>query len=129
MSNTAPTVVDKIEALSERLQRARQLIESEAVSQLLGLEDHFTVQSSAEDGSYLVNGTCSCPDAKYRSKLTNGVCKHKLAVILYQESRSQPIKIEAELRCFLSQQRGQRIVAIGYAAIEGKATDRGQDSG
>ena len=90
MSTSAPTAIDTIEALYKRLERARQLIENDSISQILGLENHYTVASSAEDGSYLVNGTCSCPDAQYRSKLTNGICKHKLAVILYQESHGQP---------------------------------------
>jgi len=82
------TIVDKIEVLSERLERARTIVAEHKVSPVLGMDEHFMVTSSAGTGSYLVNDTCSCWDAKdeRRYELTRNVCKHKLAVILYVEA-------------------------------------------
>lgn len=82
------TIVDKIGALSERLERARILVQEDKVSAVLGIDEHYIVASSAGNGSYLVNGTCSCWDAKdeRRYELTRNVCKHKLAVILFMEA-------------------------------------------
>ncbi len=78
------TIVDKIEALNERLERARILVQEDNVSPVLGMDEHYLVESSAGNGSYLVNGTCSCWDAKdeRRRELTKGVCKHRLATVL-----------------------------------------------
>ncbi len=85
---TIPNIVEKIEALHERLQRAKGIVADGRVSPILGMDEHFTVASSTGMGSYLVNGTCSCPDAndERRRELTRGVCKHKLAVVLYLEA-------------------------------------------
>ena len=83
------TIVDKIEALHERLERARMIVQEDKVSPVLGMDEHYIVESSTGTGSYLVNGTCSCWDAKdeRRYELTRNVCKHKLAVILYMEAK------------------------------------------
>ena len=76
-------------ALHERLERARIIVQEDKVSPVLGMDEHYIVESSAGDGSYLVNDTCSCWDAKdeRRYELTRNVCKHKLAVILYMEAK------------------------------------------
>ena len=88
---TTPSIVSKIEALHERLERARTIVADGRVSPVLGLDEHFTVASSTGDGSYLVNGTCSCPDANdpRRKELIRGICKHRLAAILYVESKAK----------------------------------------
>ncbi len=79
------SVIEKIEALHCRLERARQIVAEGKVKPVLGMEEHYTVESSTGNGHYLVNATCSCPDAANRSELTKGLCKHKLAVLVYQE--------------------------------------------
>lgn len=79
------SVIRKIEALHCRLERAREIVAEGKVQPVLGMPDHFTVESSTGNGHYLVNATCSCPDAANRSELTKGLCKNKLAVLVYQE--------------------------------------------
>ena len=81
-----PTVIDTIEALCERLQRARVLVSEGRVHPVLGALGHYIVESSTGRGFYLVNIDCTCPDAQHRAELNRGLCKHKLAVVLYQES-------------------------------------------
>ena len=87
---TTPNIVQKIEALHERLERARILVQEDKVSPVLGIDEHYIVESSNGAGSYLVNGTCSCWDAKdeRRYELTKGVCKHRLATVLYIEQQA-----------------------------------------
>ena len=80
-------VIEKIEALHCRLERAREIVARDKVKPVLGMDEHFTVESSTETGHYLVNSTCSCPDAANRSELTQGLCKHKLAVLVYMEAQ------------------------------------------
>ena len=87
---TTPTVIEKIEALSQRLERAKAIVADDKVKRVLGVDDHFTVESSTGTGTYLINGTCSCPDAKQRDDLTKGLCKHKLATLLYLEVNPKP---------------------------------------
>ena len=87
---TTPTVFEKIEALSQRLERAREIVADDKVKRVLGVDDHYTVESSTGSGMYLINGTCSCPDAKQRDDLTKGLCKHKLATLLYLEANPTP---------------------------------------
>ena len=77
------TPVVQIEALAERLEKAREIVGQ--VSPVLGLDDHYVV--SGNGGHYLVNGHCSCPDARYRQDLHKGWCKHRLAVCIYHEAR------------------------------------------
>ena len=78
-------VIQKIEALHCRLEKAREIVTADKVKPVLGIDDHFTVESSTGEGHYLVNSTCSCPDAHMRSELTKGLCKHKLAMLVYME--------------------------------------------
>lgn len=80
-----PSVVDTIEALCERLQRARIIVAEGRVHPVLGATGHYIVESSTGRGFYLVNHDCTCPDAQHRAELNRGLCKHKLAVVLYQE--------------------------------------------
>ncbi len=75
-------VIEKIGALHCRLERAREIVAQDKVRPVLGMDDHYTVESSTGTGHYLVNSTCSCPDALNRSELTKGLCKHKLAVLV-----------------------------------------------
>ncbi len=80
------TAIQKIEAMNERLDRARQLVTDGLVSPVIGMEAHYIVRSSDGNSFYLVNGKCSCPDAEYRSDAHSGWCKHYLSVELFKES-------------------------------------------
>lgn len=83
------TMIQQIEGLSQRLERARQLVAEDKVRPVLGMESHFVVESTMGEGLYLVNRECTCPDAKYRIELHNGWCKHNLAVeLLRTEQRA-----------------------------------------
>ena len=78
------SLIERIDGVHQRLERARQLLADGAVRPIKGLADHFTVDST--DGSqYLINSSCGCGDYQYRQALNNGHCKHRLAVTLYQE--------------------------------------------
>ena len=76
------TPITQIEALAERLEKAREIVGQ--VSPVLGLDGHHVVAGS--DGHYLVNGHCTCPDARFRRDLHKGWCKHMLAVAVYREA-------------------------------------------
>ncbi len=82
------SVIQKIEALYQRLERARAIVAEGRIHPVLGKPDHYVVQSTKGDGFYLVNGTCICPDATERAELTKGLCKHKLAAVLFSESQT-----------------------------------------
>ena len=95
---TKPTVIEKIEALSQRLERAREIVADNKVKRVLGVDDHYTVESSTGTGTYLINGNCSCPDARQRDDLTKGLCKHKLATLLYLEANPEPNDTDQDKR-------------------------------
>lgn len=76
------TVIQKIEALSKRLERAKALVKEGKVEKLTHTE--WAVDSERDQSKwYLVklNGraTCSCPDFKRRHEEIR-FCKHLLAV-------------------------------------------------
>jgi hypothetical protein len=78
--------VAKIEALCDRLTRARNLVADNKVHQVYGLVNHFIVEG--KEARYLVNGSCICPDAQNRPE-AKGLCKHKLAAVIYSEQQAQ----------------------------------------
>jgi hypothetical protein len=84
---TTPTVspIQQIESLYQRLAKAREIVAAGKVHPIVGMTDHYTVESS-KGNFYLVNGTCSCQDAQQRIDIHHGWCKHKLAVELYKET-------------------------------------------
>ena len=87
-------VIEKIEALHQRLERAREIVAEGRVQPVLGMEEHYVIQSSTGQGYYMVNDTCTCPDARERSELTKGLCKHRLAALLYQEAQAEAMEAE-----------------------------------
>ena len=98
--------VKQIEQLSQRLEKARQIVAEGKVNPIIGMDNHYTVEGC--NGFYLVNDSCSCPDAEYRSELNKGFCKHKLAVELYRETQN-----EAETK----------VESIGDPDLESKVAD------
>jgi hypothetical protein len=77
--------VARIEALYDRLTRARTLIADNKVHPVYGMVDHYIVEG--KEAKYLVNGNCICPDSVNRPEL-KGLCKHKLAATIYQEQHA-----------------------------------------
>ncbi len=86
MTTIAP--VKQIEELSKRLDRARQLVAEGKVEAIVGDSNHYVARSDG-GGLYMVNGKCTCKDARYRWDTHKGWCKHMLAVELYKESQPQ----------------------------------------
>jgi hypothetical protein len=86
-TNGTPTVspVTRIEALYDRLTRARTLIADNKVHPVYGMADHYIVEGA--EAKYLVNGSCVCPDSVNRPEL-KGLCKHKLAATIYAEQQA-----------------------------------------
>jgi hypothetical protein len=84
--------VKQIESLYARLEKARVIAASGKVHPIVGMDEHYTVESSKGD-FYLVNGTCTCIDAQQRIDVHHGWCKHKLAVELFKETpREETLK-------------------------------------
>ena len=86
-TNGTPQVspVAQIEALYDRLTRARTLVAQGKVSPVYGMAGHYFVEGSS--AKYLVNGECRCPDATHRVDLVKGYCKHRLAALVYAEQQ------------------------------------------
>ena len=80
----AVTPITQIEALAERLEKARALVGQVSPAGPNGYE-----LSSAAGTHHVVDGHCDCPDSRFRRELHKGYCKHMLAVYLYRESRDE----------------------------------------
>jgi uncharacterized Zn finger protein len=95
------SLIDRIDAVSQRLERAREIVRAGKVRRVINEPDYFVVEASTNQGAYLVNSSCSCPDLEYRSELTDGLCKHKLAVVLFTEAKegTQEAAAEERARC------------------------------
>ena len=79
------SLTKKIAAQAQRLEAAKALLAIGAVHKLEGT-DQWAVESETEPGKlYLVNGSCSCPDFTYRAKQLDGLCKHRLVMLLALE--------------------------------------------
>ena len=86
VADTSP--VKQIEELCEKTRKGAPIGRRGKVEPVLGADAHYIARSEAA-GSYLVNGHCTCPDARYRRDIHKGWCKHMLAVDLYKESQAQ----------------------------------------
>ena len=86
---TTPTCnpIARIDALFERLTKARQLVANGKVHPVYGMADHFIVEGA--DDKYVVNGACVCPDATHRYELNKGLCKHRLAALVYAQAHTE----------------------------------------
>lgn len=78
-------IVETIEAMSQRLEKARALVRDGKVRKVEG-EDSWVVEN--EEGKfYLVqNSTCTCQDFQQRKDLHKGWCKHRLAIALTKKN-------------------------------------------
>jgi hypothetical protein len=80
--NPKVSPIHQIEALYDRLTRARTLVADNKVHPVYGMADHYIVEGT--EAKYLVNGNCICPDATNRPEI-KGLCKHKLAALIVAE--------------------------------------------
>jgi hypothetical protein len=89
-TETTPQIspIKQIESLYARLEKARDIYFSGKAHPILGMDEHYAVESSKGDGLYLVNGLCTCMDAQHRTEIHHGWCCHKLAVELYKEHQT-----------------------------------------
>ena len=91
----ATPIVQKVEFLAKRLESARTLVQTGAVTP--GLRpDTYSVVSQAT-GHHLVRlggqdqtPDCTCQDFRFRGRRLDGWCKHRLAVELYLAARPAP---------------------------------------
>jgi hypothetical protein len=92
-TETTLSPVKQIESMYARLEKARSILAAGKVHPVLGLDQHYVVQSSKGDGFYQVNGVCTCMDAQQRTDIHHGWCKHKLAVELFKEQIASDPKV------------------------------------
>jgi hypothetical protein len=91
--------IAQIEALYARLGKARELVAQGKVSPVYGIAEYYVVEGSST--KYLINGSCNCPDATNRSELIKGLCKHRLAAMVFAERQGKtesPQVVESSLR-------------------------------
>ena len=84
----------QIKALSERYQKAVELVEQGRVAPVYGQDGVYAVLNG-EGYAYLVNlanETCTCPDSQYRAKKLGIPCKHQIAAQLFAERQQQQPK-------------------------------------
>jgi len=86
-THTVSTIA-QIEAIYDRLGKAKTLVADGKVHPIYGMADHYIVDGS-NNVKYLVNGECRCADAANRVELTKGLCKHRLAAMVYAEQQAK----------------------------------------
>src|ERR671919_987952 len=110
-AETTPSIspIRQIESLYARLEKARVITASGKVHPIVGMDEHYAVESSKGD-LYLVNGTCTCIDAQQRTDIHHGWCKHKLAVELLRETpKEEKIKASKKANRNGSSPRGEEL--------------------
>ena len=91
--NGKARVIKRIEALYERLQKAKKLVEENKVRKVAGAEA-WVVENGKGEFYLVANDSCTCPDFRNRKELHKGWCKHRLAVEILKESTSGRAKKE-----------------------------------
>ena len=77
--------LEQIEALAERLERARGIVEAGMVEPIEGMPGAYIV-TNGEGKKYLVHdGRCTCPDYQHRQDIHRGYCKHRLAAYIFAD--------------------------------------------
>ena len=95
-------VIGAIEAINDRLGKARALMARGAVHHVVDESDHFedywAVEGDPARGRVyeVTPNTCSCPDA--RGAAPRGWCKHRLAVELWKQAERRWAKKKAALQ-------------------------------
>ena len=89
VKNTKAGVIKRIEALYERLQKAKKLVEENKVRKVAGAEA-WVVENGRGEFYLVANDSCTCPDFQNRRDLHGGWCKHRLAVEILKERGDAP---------------------------------------
>jgi hypothetical protein len=85
---TTTSVISKIDAVHARLERARAIVDAGLVEDLGN--GVFIVSSQRGREHYTIDEHgCNCPDVQNRYELTNGWCKHRLAVAIVKEQQAE----------------------------------------
>ena len=86
-----PHLIDHIDTMHERLQKVRQIANSGSVHHVDGMQDVYAVQASNGTAWYLVNlyQSCSCPDFRVPGEALHGICKHRLACLLFEQHQAE----------------------------------------
>ena len=99
------TIVEKIEALHKRLERAKEIVERGYIYPIYGRPGVYVAKSATgqKDGKghlklYLVDEEgCTCADFRRLAKVNGGWCKHRLArEILMSQSEKEEGSDEAQ---------------------------------
>ncbi len=77
----------RIDTLTERLERARQIVAKGQISAAPNREGHYIVGADHDSGFYVVNAQGCCNDSPEDIDLLHGYCEHRLAADLYKESQ------------------------------------------
>jgi predicted nucleic acid-binding Zn finger protein len=88
------------------------LITNGKVHPIYGMANHFVVEGS--NARYLVNGSCNCPDAATRVELTKGLCKHRLAAMVYAEQQAKAETPKATRKAKAESPEGKELEAKDY---------------
>lgn len=78
--------LEQIEALAERLERAKEIVAAGVVEPIEGWDGAYVV-TNGEGKKYLVSPDgCTCPDYTFRAEVTRGWCKHRIAAAIFEET-------------------------------------------
>ena len=82
-------IIEAIEGMAQRLEKARKLAEEGKVKKVEG-DESWIVESEEGGRLYLVkNSACTCQDFNLRQDLHKGWCKHRLAVALVKRNQKK----------------------------------------
>ena len=80
-------IVEAIEGMAQRLEKAKKLAEEGKVRRVEG-DESWIVENEGGDKFYLVkDSACTCQDFNLRRNLHKGWCKHRLAVALFKRNQ------------------------------------------
>ncbi len=85
MPNNGIIEILRIEALTARLEKAKQIVADGGVSRDPDNPQQYRVESQARPGAYyIVTDQCECKDASIKGQIIGALCKHVLSVILFK---------------------------------------------
>ncbi len=85
--------VRQLEALNQRLEKAREIVAQGRVLRIFG-QEHTYVALNGQGNAYLVrwdgqDGSCTCPDFVERASKVGMICKHIMAAQLLAEQAAK----------------------------------------
>ncbi len=116
--------LDALDAsLAERIVKAQALVLDGHVTMSEDGHTGFVLSSCEPETTYEVNGACLCPDAEHNEP-SQGLCKHRLAVMLYRKTTGMLRERQAELSAVADATRSAMLpeapVSVnGYVQLHG----------